>query len=120
MAEHIRCYLAENMLLYDGQFGFRKGCSVEDQLLLTYEDVALQVGGDNVVDVVYMDYIKAFDVVRDGIMLQKLRSVRFSLQVLSWAEGFLTGPFKFVSVGWRDSEVKSALNGLSQCNVLGS
>ena len=71
------------MLLYDGQFVFRKGCSVEDQLLLTYGDVALQVNGDNVVDVVYMDYSKAFEVVSDGIMLQNLRPVRFSLQIYS-------------------------------------
>ena len=70
------------MLLCNGQFGFRKGHSVEDQLLLTYRDLALQVDDDNVVDVVYMDYSKIFDVVSEYIMLQKLRAVRFSLQVL--------------------------------------
>ena len=59
VAEHIRCYLAENMLLYNGRFGFRKARSVEDQLLLTYGDVALQVDDDNVVDVLYMDYSTA-------------------------------------------------------------
>ena len=119
VAEHIRHYLEDNMLLSDGQFGFRKGRSAEDQLLLTYGDVALKVDGGNVVDVVYMDYSKAFDVVSHGIMLQKLRALGFSVQVLSWVEGFLTGRCMFVSVGGRDSEVKSVLSGVPQGSVLG-
>ena len=55
-------FLEENQLS-NGQFGFRRGRSTEDQLLLVYNEVVRGVDAGNVVDMVYLDFSKAFDLV---------------------------------------------------------
>ena len=119
VSEHIVNYLEQNELLSGRQFGFRQGRSAEDQLLLTYGNVVRLVDRGRVVDVVYMDYSKAFDVVNHAVLLQKLRALGFSSQIVSWTEEFLTNRTLFVTVGGQDSESKPVLSGVPQGSVLG-
>ena len=63
VVKHITDYLEANNILSDFQFGFRAGRSTEDQLLLMYGKVAQWLDSGEVVDVVYLDYSKAFDMV---------------------------------------------------------
>ena len=74
---------------------------MSDQFLLTYGDVALQVDGDNAVDVVYMDFSKTFCQTR----YYAPEASGGEVFIANLVVGFLTGHFIFVSVGWRDSEV---------------
>lgn len=55
-------YLEDNGIISAHQFGFRRGWSTEDQLLLTYTDVSNWMDAGFVVDVL-LDFSKAFDVV---------------------------------------------------------
>ena len=119
LVDHIVEYLEENDLLANCQFGFRQGRSVEDQLLLMYGEVVARVDSGEVVDVVYLDLSKAFDVVHHGIMIEKLISLGFSPKVLAWIEAFLTGRRMFVSVGSGDSTLKTVRSGVPQGSVLG-
>ena len=119
IALHIIAYLERNDLMCIRQFGFRRGRSAEDQLLLTYGDVVRMVDDGQVVDMVYMDYSKAFDLVNHVIMLRKLRELGFSSQIISWTEGFLSGRAMFVTVGGQDSEIEPVLSGVPQGSVLG-
>ena len=43
LSEHIHDYLQQNDLLSAQQFGFRRGHSAEDQLLLTYSKIVAEV-----------------------------------------------------------------------------
>ena len=52
-------YLEVNGLLSDNQYGFRRGRSVEDQLLLTYAEVAERVDCGSIVDMIFLDFSKA-------------------------------------------------------------
>ena len=119
LVDHIVSYLESNNLLAQAQFGFRQGRGVEDQLLLMYGEVVERVDSGEVVDVVYLDLSKAFDVVNHELMVEKLGLLGFSPKVLSWVEAFLRGRRMFVSVGSGDSSLKSVRSGVPQGSVLG-
>ena len=116
---HIVDYLDENNLLSPKQFGFRKRRSTEDQLLLTYADVIKQVDGGHAVDLIFLDFSKAFDVVNHTVLIDKLAALGFSAQMLEWIQSFLVGRSMLVSVGGFDSESYSVLSGVPQGSVLG-
>ena len=119
VVEHIVNYLEANSVLSDRQFGFRQGHSAEDQLLRTYGDVVACVDGGGAVDMVYLDFTKAFDVVNHRTLLQKLWCLGFSRQLLIWIEAFLVGRRMFVSVGKGNSSLQSVRSGVPQGSVLG-
>ena len=51
----------EHSLLLSEQFGFRRRKCLEDQLLLTYGGMAELVNGESVLNMVLLDFSKAFD-----------------------------------------------------------
>ena len=69
MLEHLECY----DLLSDHQHGFREGRSCLSNLLTTLEDWTKKIDEpDNCVDVAYLDFRKAFDLVSHKHLLLKL------------------------------------------------
>ena len=116
---HIVEYLDENNLLSPHQFGFRKKRSTEDQLLLTYADIIKQVDSGRAVDIIFLDFSKAFDVVNHIVLIGKLAALGFSAQLLGWTESFLVGRSMLVSVAGFDSESYSVTSGVPQGSVLG-
>ena len=71
-------HMATNNLFSESQHGFLKGKScVTQKLLLEYsEDIteAMEIGYD--VDVIYLDFFKAFDNTPHRRLLKKLKKVR--------------------------------------------
>ena len=119
LAEHIMSFLESNNLISPNQFGFRKGRGTEDQLLLAYSDVVKWVDEGCTVDMVFLDYSKAFDVVNHGVLLSKLRDLGFSDQMLRWVEQFLVGRRMFVAICGSYSGEEDVLSGVPQGSVLG-
>ena len=119
LADHIIGYLEQNNLLCDRQFGFRKGRSTDDQLLLTYGKIAREVDDGKVVDAVYLDYSKAFDVLSHNLLLSKLESIGFCPQICDWIRAFLIGRCMQVSVDGSHSDPRAVLSGVPQGSVLG-
>ena len=78
-----------------------------------------QIDGGKVVDVIYLDFRKAFDVINHSVLLGKLRAIGFSYQMLGWIESFLVSRSMCVSVGGSDSSVFSVGSGVPQGSVLG-
>ena len=72
VSAHIIEYLVDSSVLSPHQFGFRKGHSTEDQLLLFYGQVSRWVDRGDSVDVVFLDFSKAFDVVSHSVSLGML------------------------------------------------
>jgi hypothetical protein len=119
VVENLYGYIESNSLLSDDQFGFRRGRSVEDQLLLTYDSVTDWLDSGMLVDVVLFDFSKAFDVVCHSVLLDKLRGIGVSGSVLEWISGFLSGRDMYVSVDGVHSQPRSVVSGVPQGSVLG-
>ena len=72
--KNITSYLSINDLFNPNQHGFRKGHSCLSELLAHYEDVLASLEKDACVDVVYLDFKKAFDKVDFCTLLNKIKS----------------------------------------------
>ena len=116
---HLMSYLETNDILSEFEFGFRAGHSTEDQLLIFYDRIIGWVDSGFVVDVLYLDFSKAFDVVSHQILLEKLVCLGFDSLVLGWVREFLVGRVMSVSVSGVSSFPRNVLSGVPQGSVLG-
>ena len=119
IARQLMTFLEENGILSDNQFGFRHGRSTEDQLFLTYCDVVKWFDAGSVVDVVLLDYSKAFDVICHIILLQMLENIGLTPSLVQWIKAFLTGCTMTVCCGGEASDPRSVTSGVPQGSVLG-
>ena len=70
-------------------------------------------------DVVYLDFAKAFDKVDYGILLAKLRTIGISGQLLKWLCSFLTGRKQVVNIEGSLSSEGPVTSGVPQGSSLG-
>ena len=112
-------YMESYQLFNPSQHGFRFGRSCLSQLLSHYDRILelLEAGGN--VDVVYLDFAKAFDKVDFGITLKKLNSMGISGKVGHWVYSFLTNRTQTVLVNGNRSRKADVLSGVPQGSVLG-
>ena len=84
-------FLQKTGKLNDSQHGFRSGRSTLSQLLSHFDKIlkGLERGDD--VNVVYLDFAKAFDKVDHGVVLKKLKSLGIGGKLGRWIHCFLTG-----------------------------
>ncbi|XP_072015768.1 uncharacterized protein [Amphiura filiformis] len=82
-------HVNQNNLLSEDQHGFTSGRSCMSNLLTTLEDVTDSLDEGFGVDVIYLDYSKAFDTVPHKRLLSKLRAYGISGKILEWIAAFL-------------------------------
>ena len=84
-------FLEANQLLSNDQFGFRRDRTVDDQLLIVYNDVSLWVDSGYVVDIVLFDFSKVFDIVSHAVLIDKLTAggrwffAWLDIRLLNWS-----------------------------------
>ena len=115
----IQTHLEDNELYNTKQHGFRKGRSCLSQLLEHTERLIHYLEKGNNVDVIYLDFSKAFDRVDHTILLHKLRRNGISGKLHNWIKSFLTNRTQKVSVNSTLSAETEVISGVPQGSVLG-
>lgn len=112
-------YMETHKLFNPSQHGFRMGRSCLSQLIAHYDRIVelLEKGGN--VDVVYIDFAKAFDKVDFGVTLKKLSELGIKGNVGRWIHCFLTKRTQTVLVNKGRSKPSEVLSGVPQGSVLG-
>ena len=117
--EKITNYMNENNKFNNNQHGFRNGRSCISQLLNHYNKILEHLENGHEIDVIYLDFAKAFDKVHHGKLLQKLQNVGITGKLHEWIKEFLCARKQYVAVEGSLSNASEVLSGVPQGTVLG-
>ncbi len=119
IVEHLDNFLNKFAIIPREQFGFRKGRSVESNLLACLNDWSLAADNLKSIDVIYLDFAKAFDKVPLNLLMLKLKAYGVSGLLLAWIQSFLTNRKFCVRVSKQLSDIYNVISGVPQGSVLG-
>ena len=112
-------YLETNALILYSQHGFTKGLFCLSSLLTFLDIVSSMTDSGNNVDVIFMDFAKAFDKVPHVHLGQKLESHGITGKLHKWIMNWLSGRKQRVCIYGVLSVWKFVLSGVPQGSVLG-
>lgn len=113
-------YIHENKILYECQFGFKKGAGTEEALVNVVEYICGGIDdGCKGVAGLFFDFSKAFDLVQHEILVRKLRVIGFSSAAQALFKDYLHNRMQYVQVGQSKSNMLPVSHGVPQGSVLG-
>jgi hypothetical protein len=112
-------FLDHNKMLDRSQFGFRTGRSTCTQLIQCTNDWTTYLDEKAPVDVIYLDFAKAFDTVCHYKLFEKLSNIGIKGDLLLWIKAFLTNRSQKVVIDQITSQPASVISGVPQGSVLG-
>jgi len=117
--DNVIFHLEKFQLLKNTQHGFRSGRSCLTNILEFLENLTCSLDEGNAVDVVYLDFSKAFDKVPHLRLSRKLEGHGITGLCLKWIQNWLGSRRQKVLVDGTFSDFKDVTSGVPQGSVLG-
>lgn len=106
-------------ILSKHQYGFISGRSTVIQMLTVVDEWTKAIDEGEEVDIIYMDFQKAFDRVPYQRLLRKLSGLGITGVILKWIESLLLGWKQRVHIKGTYTDWTDVLSGVPQGSVLG-
>ena len=119
IVKHLMSHYEKHSILSDLNHGFRSGFSCETQLLNTINDFYQSFDTNTQVDVAFLDFSKAFDVVPHDRLMIKLHHYGVRGKLHRWISGFLQQWTQSVVVDGCTSSPVNVSSGVPQGTCLG-
>lgn len=112
-------HLIDNEIIKLSQHGFSPGRSCQTNLLEFLDKILSILDKGDPVDILYLDFSRAFDKVPHKKLLKKLESCGVSGKLKRWIEEWLTGRKQWVEINGEKSNIGDVISGVPQGSVLG-
>ena len=112
-------YLSSCSLISKRQHGFLSKHSTSTNLLESTYDWTLALDSRKPVDIVYIDFSRAFDSVVHSKLLYKLNSIGITGKLLSWISSFLSDRTQCTVVEGYRSSITKVISGVVQGSCIG-
>ena len=112
-------HFEDNDILFANQHGFRKNHSCDSQLILTVEDLAMNLDHGDQMNMFILDFSKAFDKVPHQCPISKLQFYGIQGSTLTWIKSWLTSRSQSVIIDGMCSKSVDVTSGVPQGPVIG-
>ena len=112
-------HLENNAVITRSQHGFFKNKSCQTNLISFFDPVTSLVDCGNAVDIIYLDFSKAFDKVPHDLLINKLAKSGLDGTTIRWIHSWLQNRTQRVLINGTFSNWGEVMSGVPQGSVLG-